>query len=202
MDRPLLLPLAACTEPSLVGGKAVGLARLLAEGFPVPSGFCVTTEAYDHALRAPDFSPAKQWQAALHSSGVERRRILSRCHTIIRNHDIVELTTQIDRTGAPARSAVVWVVGCEVVGDNRRWSACEFCRSVQDAPRYSAGGNRFCGEGPVVIDLGRTSLELSRDVGIERSTSRHGRRDPAAVRGTSRRRGVFRPSPHRTERPR
>ncbi|RPJ20195.1 MAG: pyruvate, water dikinase, partial [Planctomycetaceae bacterium] len=52
MDRPLLLPLAACTQPSLVGGKAAGLARLLAGGFPVPSGFCVTTEAYDHALRA------------------------------------------------------------------------------------------------------------------------------------------------------
>ena len=95
MDRPLLLPLAACTQPSLVGGKAVGLARLLAEGFPVPSGFCVTTDAYDHALRLPDFSPAEQWHAALHSSGAERQRILSHCHTIIRNHDIVELTAQI-----------------------------------------------------------------------------------------------------------
>jgi pyruvate,water dikinase len=68
---------------------------LLAEGFPVPAGFCVTTEAYDHALRAPRFSPATQWQAALHSSGVERRQILSRCHTIIRNYDIVALTAQI-----------------------------------------------------------------------------------------------------------
>ncbi|MDE3218176.1 MAG: phosphoenolpyruvate synthase, partial [Nitrospirota bacterium] len=95
MDRPLLLPLAACTQPSLVGGKAVGLARLLAGGFPVPSGFCVTTEAYDHALRAPGFSPAGQWQAALHSSGAERQRILSRCRTIIRNRDTAELTAQI-----------------------------------------------------------------------------------------------------------
>jgi len=95
MDRPLLLPLASCTQPSLVGGKALGLARLLAGGFPVPSGFCITTEAYDHALRVPGFSPAEQWQAVLHSSGVERQRILSRCHTIIRNHDIVELTAQI-----------------------------------------------------------------------------------------------------------
>ncbi len=95
MDRPLLLPLAACTQPSLVGGKAAGLAHLLAEGFPVPSGFCVTTKAYDHALRAPGFSPAEQWQAALRSSGAERQRILSHCHTIIRNHDIVELTAQI-----------------------------------------------------------------------------------------------------------
>ena len=95
MDRPLLLPLASCTQPSLVGGKALGLARLLAGGFPVPSGFCVTTEAYDHVLSAPDFSPAEQWQAALHSSGAERQRILSRSRTIIQNHDIVELTAQI-----------------------------------------------------------------------------------------------------------
>lgn len=95
MDHPLLLPLAACTQPSLVGGKAVGLARLLAGGFPVPSGFCVTTKAYDLALRAPGFSPAKQWQAALHSSGAERQRILSHCHTIVQNYDIRELTAQI-----------------------------------------------------------------------------------------------------------
>jgi len=55
----------------------------------------VTTEAYDHALRAPGFSPAERWQAALHSSGAERQRILSRSRTIIQNHDIVELTAQI-----------------------------------------------------------------------------------------------------------
>ena len=95
MDRPLLLPLASCTQPSLVGGKARGLARLIAGGFPVPSGFCVTTEAYDHALRAPGFSPAEQWQAALRSSGIERQRILSHCRTIIQNCDIDELTAQI-----------------------------------------------------------------------------------------------------------
>ena len=95
MNRPLLLPLEACTQPSLVGGKAVGLARLLAGGFPVPSGFCVTTEAYALALRATGFSPAGQWQAALHSAGAERQRILSHCRTIIGNVDIVELTAQI-----------------------------------------------------------------------------------------------------------
>jgi phosphohistidine swiveling domain-containing protein len=95
MDSPLLLPLAACTQPSLVGGKALGLARLLAGGFPVPSGFCVTTKAYDHTLRASGFSPAEQWQAALHSSGAERQRVLSHCRTIIVNSDITELTAQI-----------------------------------------------------------------------------------------------------------
>jgi phosphohistidine swiveling domain-containing protein len=95
MDRPLLLPLAACTQPSLVGGKALGLARLLAGGFPVPAGFCVTTEAYDHALRRPGFSPTKEWQAALHSSGAERQRILSRCHAMICDCEIDEVTAQI-----------------------------------------------------------------------------------------------------------
>ena len=95
MDRPLLLPLAACTQPSLVGGKALGLARLLAGGFPVPAGLCITTEVYDRALRTQGFSPTKEWQAALHSSGSERQRILSRCHTIIRDCAIDGLTAQI-----------------------------------------------------------------------------------------------------------
>src|SRR5262249_51938223 len=112
MSRPLLLPLASCTQPSLVGGKALGLARLLAGRFPVPPGFCVTTEAYDRALRTVDFSPTEQWQAAQHSSGAERLRILSHCHHVIRNCDIAELTALIV---AQARSiglplSVLWAV--------------------------------------------------------------------------------------------
>jgi rifampicin phosphotransferase len=95
MDRPLFLPLAACTQPSLVGGKAIGLARLLAGGFPVPPGFCVTTEAYDHVLRASGVFPAERWHAAQNSSRVERQRILSHCYTAIRDCDIADLTAQI-----------------------------------------------------------------------------------------------------------
>ena len=95
MDRPLLLPLIACTQPSLVGGKAIGLARLIAGGYSVPSGFCVTTEAYDHTFHTAGFSQAEQWQAALHSSGAERQRILSHCRTIIQNADISALMPQI-----------------------------------------------------------------------------------------------------------
>ena len=112
MNRPLLLPLGSCTQPSLVGGKALGLARLLAGEFPVPPGFCVTTEAYDRALRAAGFSPTEQWQAAQNSSGTERRRILSHCHHLIKNCDIAELTALIV---AQARSLdlplpVLWAV--------------------------------------------------------------------------------------------
>ncbi|MGH7183452.1 MAG: PEP/pyruvate-binding domain-containing protein [Nitrospiraceae bacterium] len=95
MNRAFLLPLATCTQPSLVGGKAVGLAHLLAGRFPVPSGFCVTTEAYDHALRTAGLSPTEQWEAAKNSSGAERQRILSHCCSLIRNYDIAELMAQI-----------------------------------------------------------------------------------------------------------
>ena len=95
MDRPLILSLADCLDPALVGGKAVGLARLLAGGFSVPPGFCVTTEAYDRAFRATGFSPAERWSAALHTSGAERPKILSQCRTTIQNSDIAELTAQI-----------------------------------------------------------------------------------------------------------
>src|ERR1044072_4621803 len=95
MDLPFLLPLAACTQPSLVGGKAIGLARLLAGGFPVPSGFCVTTEAFNNAVCPSGFSPAEQWQTAQTSSGAERQRILSHCCSVIQDYDIAELTAQI-----------------------------------------------------------------------------------------------------------
>lgn len=86
MDRPLLLPLASCTQLSLVGGgEALGLARLPTAGFPVPPGFCVTTEAYVRAVQALNFSSAEQWQAALHSSGAERQRIHAHCRIVIQN---------------------------------------------------------------------------------------------------------------------
>src|SRR4051794_22447048 len=42
----LLQPLSACHDKSLTGGKAVNLGLLLRANFPVPDGFCVTTDAY------------------------------------------------------------------------------------------------------------------------------------------------------------
>ncbi|MDH4187755.1 MAG: hypothetical protein OEV08_12240, partial [Nitrospira sp.] len=95
MDRPLLLSLASCTQLSLVGGKAAGLARLLAGGFPVPPGICVTTEAYHRMFHMAGCSSVEQWQAALQTTGAERQAILSRCRTIIQQTDITELTGQI-----------------------------------------------------------------------------------------------------------
>jgi pyruvate,water dikinase len=47
-DRPLLIPLdtAGKGDEQIVGGKAAKLARLSRAGFEVPTGFCLTTWAY------------------------------------------------------------------------------------------------------------------------------------------------------------
>src|SRR5262249_24354351 len=45
----ILLPDCA-TAAALVGGKAVGLAKLHGAGFPVPAGFAVTTDAYSESV--------------------------------------------------------------------------------------------------------------------------------------------------------
>lgn len=51
-SAPLVLDLSGCTadRADLVGGKSIGLARLLADGFNVPPGFAVTTAAYRRAV--------------------------------------------------------------------------------------------------------------------------------------------------------
>lgn len=48
-----VIPLAECTDyASEAGGKATGLGALIAQGFPVPPGFCVTTAAYRAAVQS------------------------------------------------------------------------------------------------------------------------------------------------------
>ncbi len=84
MTSSLVLQLEACTDLSLVGGKATGLARLLAEGFHVPCGICVTTDAYHEALRAIGLDAREIWCLAVRAAGAERHRILGRCRTAIR----------------------------------------------------------------------------------------------------------------------
>ncbi|MGQ0667697.1 MAG: PEP/pyruvate-binding domain-containing protein [Nitrospiraceae bacterium] len=88
MARPLILPLSQCTELDLVGGKAFGLARLIVAGFPVPSGICLTTEAYCQSLNTLGFSQEQEWQKAWALSGKEREALLAGCQARIRrmNH--------------------------------------------------------------------------------------------------------------------
>ena len=56
--RPIILPLAALDAGMLpvVGGKAANLGELISAGFPVPDGFCVTTEAYRRVAVGADLA--------------------------------------------------------------------------------------------------------------------------------------------------
>lgn len=47
-----ILPLTSPTTLQLSGGKGASLARLTAAGFPVPTGFCLTTRAYEDFVAA------------------------------------------------------------------------------------------------------------------------------------------------------
>lgn len=39
----------------LAGGKAANLGEMIQAGFPVPSGFCITSESYDQFIRKNKF---------------------------------------------------------------------------------------------------------------------------------------------------
>lgn len=91
MARPLILPLSRCTDVNLVGGKATGLARLLAAGFDVPPGICVTTEAYRQCLQASGFSEIDEWERVGGLSGHDRESALSDCRARIRRVDLSSL---------------------------------------------------------------------------------------------------------------
>ncbi|WP_447978671.1 PEP/pyruvate-binding domain-containing protein [Candidatus Nitrospira bockiana] len=67
-----ILPLGSCTEIALVGGKAAGLARLIAGGFAVPPGICLTTAAYTDAIRQGGLDPARAIAAARRAGGSPR----------------------------------------------------------------------------------------------------------------------------------
>ena len=94
MTHPLVLSLSHCFDLDLVGGKALGLARLLAAGFPVPPGICVTTEAYRQSLRASGFAPTEEWKHVSTLSEKERESALSACQVRIRQVNTSSLTAE------------------------------------------------------------------------------------------------------------
>jgi len=73
-----VVPLRAAAElgPELVGGKALGLGRLLRAGLPVPDGVVVTTEAWSEAVQALGLeAPGGDRQAALGSARAVAARL-------------------------------------------------------------------------------------------------------------------------------
>jgi pyruvate,water dikinase len=110
MPQPFIIQLKDCTDPALVGGKAVGLQRLLREGFRVPPGFCVTTDAYLDTLRGTGFDAARRWQQALAATGAGRERLLSDCRQAIRSAPVADSILQALRHEPARQDAATWAV--------------------------------------------------------------------------------------------
>ncbi|HWG97061.1 MAG TPA: PEP/pyruvate-binding domain-containing protein, partial [Nitrospira sp.] len=89
-----ILPLSQCSNGNLTGGKAVGLAQLLAAGFSVPQGFCITTETYIQCLLASGFREDEEWHKACALSGNERASALADCRTRIKQVETSQLAVQ------------------------------------------------------------------------------------------------------------
>ncbi len=73
-----ILSLEESHDPRLVGGKAMGLSRLLAAGFAVPRGVCVTTAVYRDVLAGAEIDPEQVWRRLPHATPAERSWELSR----------------------------------------------------------------------------------------------------------------------------
>ena len=70
----LTLPFGDVDRAALpvVGGKAANLGELVRAGLPVPSGFCVTTAAYELVAEGAGMDPILDALAETPSDGTER----------------------------------------------------------------------------------------------------------------------------------
>lgn len=117
MRPPLILPLQHCTDRSLAGGKAVGLARIMQMGLPVPPGCCVTTGIVREAMAAIGFDADAAWRRLRDSSPAERERRLLDVRREIRTlrmpltalHDLHDQLHTIEQTW-PGGSVRWWAV--------------------------------------------------------------------------------------------
>ncbi|HET9605588.1 MAG TPA: PEP/pyruvate-binding domain-containing protein, partial [Nitrospira sp.] len=128
MADPLVLSLPRCSDPSLVGGKASGLARLLAAGLAVPDGCCVTTRAYERSLATLGFDPRERWRRALELMGEDRRQELQGCRAAIGRSDLSGVLQG------------VWEELQRVAGARERRWALRSSASNEDSGHASAAG--------------------------------------------------------------
>src|SRR3954465_4974052 len=73
-NNDLILPFTAIDRDALpvAGGKAANLGELVRAGFPVPSGFCVTTAAYDVVATEAGLEPTLAALAEADGGDTER----------------------------------------------------------------------------------------------------------------------------------
>lgn len=88
MARPFVLPLLSCDDTALVGGKAAGLARVIAAGFPVPPGCCITTAMYAECLDEIGLPYRETWGRIVSLPEAERIEALAMCRAKIQRADL------------------------------------------------------------------------------------------------------------------
>jgi rifampicin phosphotransferase len=94
MTHPFILPLSQCIDLDLAGGKAVGLARLIAAGFSVPPGLCITTDAYRQTLHASGLRESDIWPMVCRLPDRERSVALASYRNQINGVEISQLADQ------------------------------------------------------------------------------------------------------------
>ncbi|MEK6527115.1 MAG: PEP/pyruvate-binding domain-containing protein [Nitrospirota bacterium] len=137
MAAPLVLSLASCSEPALVGGKAAGLGRLIRNGFRVPPGLCLTTLAYHDTLRAAGVDEPKQWARLRRTSELARGLMLEECRRAVESVTMPQtildvLGVELDKLEKNARADTG-------TGSGELW-AVRSSASDEDAADASFGG--------------------------------------------------------------
>lgn len=92
MKMPLVVPFSKIrkTDIPLVGGKGANLGEMISAGFPVPNGFCVTSEAYRYVVEYNDLAPKiKKLLDGLKVSDTEKlQEVSGKIKKIIEHADI------------------------------------------------------------------------------------------------------------------
>ncbi|MFQ5991348.1 MAG: PEP/pyruvate-binding domain-containing protein [Nitrospiraceae bacterium] len=148
MSHPFVLPLGVSSDPTLVGGKAAGLYSLMRNGFSVPQGLCLTTEAYHESFRSAGLDESLLWVRARKAREPERRRVLSEQRQRILSMNLPrvlldQLAHELDRLEAKS-------LGSRTAGQTRLWAV------------RSSGSNED-GADASYAGLFRTVLGVSRD---------------------------------------
>ncbi len=122
----------ACHDLLLVGGKAAHLSRLAAR-YPVPAGFCLTTEAYTRWAGNPDDAAAPQLRALVAAA---YQALAARCR--VENPNVAVRSSAVDEDGHGASFAGQYDTYLNMVGEDAVIAAVLRCWDSARAERVLA----------------------------------------------------------------
>jgi pyruvate,water dikinase len=133
----LIIPLAACGDPALVGGKAAGLGRLIRAGFRVPLGVCLATTAYHETLRAVGLDLTGRWAQLRRLPDAERDAALAETRRAVESVTLPkDLADQLDRAIGQQATTLLWAVRSSAVDEDATGATFGgIYRSVLGVPR-------------------------------------------------------------------